>query len=122
MESSQLGLSRGHAPATDSRSTAAGVDVAGGGHVRPRAQVPPVAGAARLPHMVDGDGLVRVLAADVLQDLELVGLLDLLYPPHCLLLAHLQGESALCGWPVVPVSAVRCCIVQVALQAHTCRA
>ena len=84
--------------------------------MRPCAQVPPVAGAAGLPHMVDGDGRVGVLAADVLHNLELVGLVDLLYPPHCLLLAHLQASVALCGWPAGLVSAVRCCMVQVELQ------
>lgn len=67
------------------------VDFAGGGHVGPRAQVPPVLAASlRLTDVVDGDGGFRVLLPDTLKDLQLVRLPDLFYAPLGLLWTDLR--------------------------------
>ena len=51
--------------------------------------------APGLADVVDGDGRLWVALGNVLQDLQLVRLLDLLYSAHGLLLAHLvhHGKS-----------------------------
>ena len=65
------------------------VEIFGGLDVGSRTQIPPVLPLPLVPQVVDGDGGIWVAGCNTFQDLQLVGLLDVLDAPLCFLLAHL---------------------------------